>query len=43
MAESAGLELAMASGMTFDPIANRWRLGDDMSINYIMSLHKTPT
>ena len=37
-AQGAGLRWLGASGMVFDPLARRWRMGDDLAVNYIAAM-----
>ena len=39
-ARDAGLRWLGASGMVFDPLARRWRMGDDLAVNYITAAAK---
>lgn len=36
----AGLRWLGAAGMVFDPLSRRWRMGDDLAINYIAAVAK---
>jgi ubiquinone biosynthesis O-methyltransferase len=35
-----GAALRLAAGMTFDPLAGRWRLSRDLGINYLMAFQR---
>lgn len=37
---AAGLRLADSAGMGFDPLGGRWRIGRDLSMNYLAALAK---
>ncbi len=37
-ARDAGLRWLGAGGMVFDPLARRWRMGDDLGVNYIAAM-----
>ena len=41
-ARDAGLRWLGASGMAFDPLARRWRMGDDLGVNYIAAMAVQP-
>jgi 2-polyprenyl-6-hydroxyphenyl methylase/3-demethylubiquinone-9 3-methyltransferase len=36
-----GAALRLAAGMTFDPLADRWRLSRDLGINYLMAFQRS--
>ena len=40
MIEPHGLELGEMTGVTFNPIANRWRLSSNNSVNYMLLAEK---
>ena len=35
MAEKAGLELFTSTGVSFNPLTDKWRQSGDMSVNYM--------
>ncbi len=35
LARGAGLRMTDSAGMTFDPLAQRWRISRDLGVNYI--------
>jgi 2-polyprenyl-6-hydroxyphenyl methylase / 3-demethylubiquinone-9 3-methyltransferase len=37
-ARDAGLRWLGASGMVFDPLTRRWRMGDDLGVNYLAAM-----
>jgi 2-polyprenyl-6-hydroxyphenyl methylase/3-demethylubiquinone-9 3-methyltransferase len=37
MLEHAGLRVTGRAGVSFDPLADRWRLSDDLSVNYMLT------
>ena len=37
-AEQAGLRWLGSRGMLFDPVARRWRMGDDLGVNYVAAM-----
>jgi 2-polyprenyl-6-hydroxyphenyl methylase/3-demethylubiquinone-9 3-methyltransferase len=41
MAEKAGLEFFTSTGVSFNPLADKWRLSGDMSVNYMGVTRKT--
>ncbi len=38
----SGFEAAEMTGVSFNPLADKWRLSQDLSINYMGVAHKTP-
>jgi 2-polyprenyl-6-hydroxyphenyl methylase/3-demethylubiquinone-9 3-methyltransferase len=40
-AQGAALHWLGASGMVFDPLARRWRMGDDLAMNYVAAMAST--
>jgi 2-polyprenyl-3-methyl-5-hydroxy-6-metoxy-1,4-benzoquinol methylase len=40
MTEGTSLELEQMAGMRFNPLDGRWRLDDDLGVNYIAYFQK---
>jgi 2-polyprenyl-6-hydroxyphenyl methylase/3-demethylubiquinone-9 3-methyltransferase len=40
--ERAGLRLVDETGVVYNPLADRWRLGADMDVNYMVTAERTP-
>ena len=40
MARNAGFELDKITGMTYNPITRKYKLGDDVDVNYLMYFRK---
>ena len=40
LARAAGLRMTDSAGMTFNPFAQRWRIGRDLAVNYIAMLER---
>ncbi len=40
---AAGLTVAGDTGVLYDPLADTWRLGDDLDVNYMMSAERPET
>lgn len=38
--EDAGLDVDQIMGMSLNPLTETWRIGDDLSINYVTAAHK---
>jgi len=39
--EAAGLDVSARAGVAYNPISDRWRIVDDLSVNYMMSAVRT--
>jgi len=40
MMEAAGMELSLMAGMQYNPVTNKWKLGNDVRVNYIATYVK---